>query len=108
MDRKGLFEKLSFPSWSGKCKKFLTFVEDEPDFQGGPIPSKYLIPKKINLMVYTLFQVHTLKFNRKDYDTLSLLPQQRYYNELSFPCPGTLSRNSGCQAERQLYDAYFH
>ncbi|CAI7460479.1 CPS_collapsed_G0036370.mRNA.1.CDS.1 [Saccharomyces cerevisiae] len=55
-----------------------SFYEDEPDFQGGPIPSKYLIPKKINLMVYTLFQVHTLKFNRKDYDTLSLfLPQQR-------------------------------
>ncbi|CAI4488251.1 CFA_G0022740.mRNA.1.CDS.1 [Saccharomyces cerevisiae] len=27
---------------------------------------------EINLMVYTLFQVHTLKFNRKDYDTLSL------------------------------------
>ncbi|CAI4753711.1 ADI_G0045010.mRNA.1.CDS.1 [Saccharomyces cerevisiae] len=79
MDRKRSFEKLSFPSWSGKkYKKFLTFVEDEPDFQGGPIPSKYLIPKKINLMVYTLFQVHTLKFNRKDYDTLSLFyPQQR-------------------------------
>ena len=90
-------------------QKFLTFVEDEPDFQGGPIPSKYLIPKKINLMVYTLFQVHTLKFNRKDYDTLSLFYLNRgYYNELSFPCPGTLSRNSECQAERQLYDAYFH
>ncbi|CAI4843503.1 CNB_1a_G0057810.mRNA.1.CDS.1 [Saccharomyces cerevisiae] len=69
MDRKRSFEKLSFPSWSGKMYK---------NFQGGPIPSKYLIPKKkINLMVYTLFQVHTLKFNRKDYDTLSLLPQQR-------------------------------
>ncbi|CAI4474399.1 ADI_G0018000.mRNA.1.CDS.1 [Saccharomyces cerevisiae] len=110
MDRKRSFEKLSFPSWSGKnVQKFLTFVEDEPDFQGGPIPSKYLIPKKINLMVYTLFQVHTLKFNRKDYDTLSLFYLNRgYYNELSFPCPGTLSRNSECQAERQLYDAYFH
>nr|CAI6630597.1 CIC_HP1_G0036480.mRNA.1.CDS.1 [Saccharomyces cerevisiae] len=56
-------------------------------------------------MVYTLFQVHTLKFNRKDYDTLSLFYLNRgYYNELSFPCPGTLSRNSECQAERQLYD----
>nr|CAI6624541.1 CNT_HP1_G0038170.mRNA.1.CDS.1 [Saccharomyces cerevisiae] len=110
MDRKRSFEKLSFPSWSGKMyKSSLTFVEDEPDFQGGPIPSKYLIPKKINLMVYTLFQVHTLKFNRKDYDTLSLFYLNRgYYNELSFPCPGTLSRNSECQAERQLYDAYFH
>ncbi|CAI4427499.1 CPI_1c_G0016510.mRNA.1.CDS.1 [Saccharomyces cerevisiae] len=86
-----------------------SFYEDEPDFQGGPIPSKYLIPKKINLMVYTLFQVHTLKFNRKDYDILSLFYLNRgYYNELSFPCPGTLSRNSECQAERQLYDAYFH
>ncbi|CAI4675930.1 AKH_1a_G0038550.mRNA.1.CDS.1 [Saccharomyces cerevisiae] len=61
-----------------------SFYEDEPDFQGGPIPSKYLIPKKINLMVYTLFQVHTLKFNRKDYDTLSLFYLNRgYYNELS-------------------------
>ncbi|CAI6512134.1 ANM_collapsed_G0044690.mRNA.1.CDS.1 [Saccharomyces cerevisiae] len=68
--------KRTFPWWSRK--KAQRFVEDEPDFQGGPIPSKYLIPKKINLMVYTLFQVHTLKFNRKDYDTLSLfLPQQR-------------------------------
>ncbi|CAI4442189.1 BDF_1d_G0017820.mRNA.1.CDS.1 [Saccharomyces cerevisiae] len=42
MDRKKVFlKKLSFPSWSGKnVQKFLTFVEDEPDFQGGPIPSK--------------------------------------------------------------------
>ncbi|CAI5218055.1 ANL_HP_G0009120.mRNA.1.CDS.1 [Saccharomyces cerevisiae] len=76
--------KRTFPWWSRK--KAQRFVEDEPDFQGGPIPSKYLIPKKINLMVYTLFQVHTLKFNRKDYDTLSLFYLNRgYYNELSFP-----------------------
>ena len=110
MDRKRSFEKIVISVMVGKnVQKFLTFVEDEPDFQGGPIPSKYLIPKKINLMVYTLFQVHTLKFNRKDYDTLSLFYLNRgYYNELSFPCPGTLSRNSECQAERQLYDAYFH
>ncbi|CAH1833539.1 unnamed protein product [Saccharomyces cerevisiae] len=74
--------KRTFPWWSRK--KAQRFVEDEPDFQGGPIPSKYLIPKKINLMVYTLFQVHTLKFNRKDYDTLSLFYLNRgYYNELS-------------------------
>ena len=54
-----------------------------------------------HVMVYTLFQVHTLKFNRKDYDTLSLFYLNRgYYNELL--------RNSECQAERQLYDAYFH
>ncbi|ONH76971.1 Y' element ATP-dependent helicase protein 1 copy 4 [Saccharomyces cerevisiae] len=107
MDRKRSFEKIVVSVMVGKnVQKFLTFVEDEPDFQGGPIPSKYLIPKKINLMVYTLFQVHTLKFNRKDYDTLSLFYLNRgYYNELSFPCPGTLSRNSECQAERQLYDA---
>nr|CAI6789186.1 CNT_HP1_G0046650.mRNA.1.CDS.1 [Saccharomyces cerevisiae] len=66
-------------------QKFLTFVEDEPDFQGGPIPSKYLIPKKINLMVYTLFQVHTLKFNRKDYRyPFSFYLNRGYYNELSF------------------------
>ncbi|CAI4624144.1 CFF_collapsed_G0035360.mRNA.1.CDS.1 [Saccharomyces cerevisiae] len=59
-------------------QKFLTFVEDEPDFQGQPIPSKYLIPKKINLMVYTLFQVHTLKFNRKGLRyPFSFAPQQR-------------------------------
>ncbi|CAI4496161.1 CPI_1c_G0022760.mRNA.1.CDS.1 [Saccharomyces cerevisiae] len=76
---KGLLKKIVISVMVGKnVQKFLTFVEDEPDFQGGPIPSKYLIPKKINLMVYTLFQVHALKFNRKDYDTLSLfLPQQR-------------------------------
>nr|CAI6664733.1 CNT_HP1_G0033230.mRNA.1.CDS.1 [Saccharomyces cerevisiae] len=77
MDRKGLLKNCRFRHGRENVQKFLTFVEDEPDFQGGPIPSKYLIPKKINLMVYTLFQVHTLKFNRKDYDTLSLLPQQR-------------------------------
>ncbi|CAI5124815.1 BEM_HP_G0070360.mRNA.1.CDS.1 [Saccharomyces cerevisiae] len=87
MDRKRSFEKIVISVMVGKnVQKFLTFVEDEPDFQGGPIPSKYLIPKKINLMVYTLFQVHTLKFNRKDYDTLSLFYLNRgYYNELSFP-----------------------
>ncbi|CAI4283763.1 CPI_1c_G0004780.mRNA.1.CDS.1 [Saccharomyces cerevisiae] len=87
IDRKRSFEK-NCHSRRGQekmHKKFLTFVEDEPDFQSGPIPSKYLIPKKINLMVYTLFQVHTLKFNRKDYDTLSLFYLNRgYYNELSF------------------------
>ncbi|CAI5076740.1 ANL_HP_G0098090.mRNA.1.CDS.1 [Saccharomyces cerevisiae] len=84
--------KRTFPWWSRK--KAQRFVEDEPDFQGGPIPSKYLIPKKINLMVYTLFQVHTLKFNRKDYDTLSLFYLNRgYYNELSFPATTTASTN---------------
>ncbi|CAI4978651.1 ANL_HP_G0037510.mRNA.1.CDS.1 [Saccharomyces cerevisiae] len=84
--------KRTFPWWSRK--KAQRFVEDEPDFQGGPIPSKYLIPKKINLMVYTLFQVHTLKFNRKDYDTLSLFYLNRgYYNELSFPATTTASIN---------------
>ncbi|CAI5066954.1 ANM_HP_G0204490.mRNA.1.CDS.1 [Saccharomyces cerevisiae] len=92
MDRKRSFEKIVISVMVGKnVQKFLTFVEDEPDFQGGPIPSKYLIPKKINLMVYTLFQVHTLKFNRKDYDTLSLFYLNRgYYNELSFPLPPTI------------------
>ncbi|CAI4242274.1 BCN_G0000950.mRNA.1.CDS.1 [Saccharomyces cerevisiae] len=63
MDRKRSFEKIVISVMVKKnVQKFLTFVEDEPDFQSGPIPSKYLIPKKINLMVYTLFQVHTLKF----------------------------------------------
>ncbi|CAI4443337.1 BGP_1a_G0017120.mRNA.1.CDS.1 [Saccharomyces cerevisiae] len=95
MDRKRSFEKIVVSVMVGKnVQKFLTFVEDEPDFQGGPIPSKYLIPKKINLMVYTLFQVHTLKFNRKDYDTLSLFYLNRgYYNELSFPATTTASTN---------------
>ncbi|CAI4951037.1 AVN_HP_G0006660.mRNA.1.CDS.1 [Saccharomyces cerevisiae] len=89
--------KRTFPWWSRK--KAQRFVEDEPDFQGGPIPSKYLIPKKINLMVYTLFQVHTLKFNRKDYDTLSLFYLNRgYYNELSFPATTTASTNSNTSA----------
>ncbi|KAF4004439.1 DEAD/DEAH box helicase family protein [Saccharomyces cerevisiae] len=51
MDRKRSFEKIVISVMVGKnVQKFLTFVEDEPDFQGGPIPSKYLIPKKINLM----------------------------------------------------------
>ncbi|CAI4684659.1 CIC_collapsed_G0040530.mRNA.1.CDS.1 [Saccharomyces cerevisiae] len=41
MDRRRSFENvvISVPG-RGKCKKFLTFVEDEPDFQGGPIPFK--------------------------------------------------------------------
>ncbi|CAI4464474.1 ASN_collapsed_G0017940.mRNA.1.CDS.1 [Saccharomyces cerevisiae] len=96
MDRKRSFEKIVISVMVGKnVQKFLTFVEDEPDFQGGPIPSKYLIPKKINLMVYTLFQVHTLKFNRKDYDTLSLFYLNRgYYNELSFPTNATTTAST--------------
>ncbi|CAI5001945.1 BBT_HP_G0081790.mRNA.1.CDS.1 [Saccharomyces cerevisiae] len=98
MDRKRSFEKIVVSVMVGKnVQKFLTFVEDEPDFQGGPIPSKYLIPKKINLMVYTLFQVHTLKFNRKDYDTLSLFYLNRgYYNETS--ATTTESTNSNTNA----------
>ncbi|CAI7256227.1 ATV_collapsed_G0039590.mRNA.1.CDS.1 [Saccharomyces cerevisiae] len=102
MDRKRSFEKIVVSVMVGKnVQKFLTFVEDEPDFQGGPIPSKYLIPKKINLMVYTLFQVHTLKFNRKDYDTLSLFYLNRgYYNELSFPAT-TTECYYHCQHQRQ-------
>ncbi|CAI4710235.1 AEL_collapsed_G0044910.mRNA.1.CDS.1 [Saccharomyces cerevisiae] len=100
IDRKRSFEKIVIPVVVKKnAQKFLTFVEDEPDFQSGPIPSKYLIPKKINLMVYTLFQVHTLKFNRKDYDTLSLFYLNRgYYNELSFPATTTESTNSSTNA----------
>ncbi|CAI4995934.1 CRE_HP_G0069980.mRNA.1.CDS.1 [Saccharomyces cerevisiae] len=40
MDRKRSFEKVVISVMVGKnVKKFLTFVEDEPDFQGGPIPS---------------------------------------------------------------------
>ncbi|CAI4821239.1 AIG_G0052690.mRNA.1.CDS.1 [Saccharomyces cerevisiae] len=50
MDRKRSFEKIVVSVMVGKnVQKFLTFVEDEPDFQGGPIPSKYLIPKKNQL-----------------------------------------------------------
>ncbi|CAI4595391.1 CCT_1a_G0031800.mRNA.1.CDS.1 [Saccharomyces cerevisiae] len=98
MDRKRSFEKIVISVMVRKnVQKFLTFVEDEPDFQGGPIPSKYLIPKKINLMVYTLFQVHTLKFNRKDYDTLSLFYLNRgYYNETN--ATTTESTNSSTNA----------
>ncbi|CAI4438661.1 ADI_G0014850.mRNA.1.CDS.1 [Saccharomyces cerevisiae] len=79
MDRKRSFEKIVISVMVGKknVQKFLTFVEDEPDFQGGPIPSKYLIPKKINLMVWHVVSAHTLKFNRKDTIPLSFLPQQR-------------------------------
>ncbi|CAI7097352.1 BBT_collapsed_G0014140.mRNA.1.CDS.1 [Saccharomyces cerevisiae] len=40
MDRKRSFEKVVISVMVGKnVQKFLTFVEDEPDFQGGPIPS---------------------------------------------------------------------
>ncbi|CAI4418653.1 ANE_G0013690.mRNA.1.CDS.1 [Saccharomyces cerevisiae] len=40
MDRKRSFEKIVISVMVGKnVQKFLTFVEDEPDFQGGPIPS---------------------------------------------------------------------
>ncbi|CAI4663524.1 AGK_G0039550.mRNA.1.CDS.1 [Saccharomyces cerevisiae] len=102
MDRKRSFEKVVISVMVGKnVKKFLTFVEDEPDFQGGPIPSKYLIPKKINLMVYTLFQVHTLKFNRKDYDTLSLFYLNRgYYNDTNATTTeSTNSNTSGATTE---------
>ncbi|CAI6405314.1 AAC_HP2_G0004760.mRNA.1.CDS.1 [Saccharomyces cerevisiae] len=64
MDRKRSFEKVVISVMVGKnVKKFLTFVEDEPDFQGGPIPSKYLIPKKINLMVYTTSTTTTASIN---------------------------------------------
>ncbi|CAI4658500.1 CLN_G0039450.mRNA.1.CDS.1 [Saccharomyces cerevisiae] len=96
MDRKRSFEKVVISVMVGKnVKKFLTFVEDEPDFQGGPIPSKYLIPKKINLMVYTLFQVHTLKFNRKDYDTLSLFYLNRgYYNDTNSSTNATTTEST--------------
>ncbi|CAI7278374.1 CGH_3_collapsed_G0017470.mRNA.1.CDS.1 [Saccharomyces cerevisiae] len=96
MDRKRSFEKVVISVMVGKnVKKFLTFVEDEPDFQGGPIPSKYLIPKKINLMVYTLFQVHTLKFNRKDYDTLSLFYLNRgYYNDTNSNTSATTTEST--------------
>ncbi|CAI4966974.1 ATV_HP_G0114720.mRNA.1.CDS.1 [Saccharomyces cerevisiae] len=96
MDRKRSFEKIVVSVMVGKnVQKFLTFVEDEPDFQGGPIPSKYLIPKKINLMVYTLFQVHTLKFNRKDYDTLSLFYLNRgYYNDTNVRTSATTTEST--------------
>ncbi|CAI4397819.1 BAK_1a_G0013580.mRNA.1.CDS.1 [Saccharomyces cerevisiae] len=40
MDRKRSFEKIVISVMVRKnVQKFLTFVEDEPDFQGGPIPS---------------------------------------------------------------------
>ncbi|CAI4748189.1 CPG_1a_G0047770.mRNA.1.CDS.1 [Saccharomyces cerevisiae] len=40
MDRKRSFEKIVISVMVGKnVQKFLTFVEDEPDFQRGPIPS---------------------------------------------------------------------
>ncbi|CAI4440274.1 AIE_G0016590.mRNA.1.CDS.1 [Saccharomyces cerevisiae] len=96
IDRKRSFEKIVIPVVVKKnAQKFLTFVEDEPDFQSGPIPSKYLIPKKINLMVYTLFQVHTLKFNRKDYDTLSLFYLNRgYYNDTNSNTSATTTEST--------------
>ncbi|CAI6642564.1 ANM_collapsed_G0016810.mRNA.1.CDS.1 [Saccharomyces cerevisiae] len=86
-----------------------SFYEDEKSglikvvkFRTGAMDRKRTFPLvKINLMVYTLFQVHTLKFNRKDYDTLSLFYLNRgYYNELSFPTNATTtaSTNSSTNA----------
>nr|CAI6610418.1 ADM_HP1_G0034300.mRNA.1.CDS.1 [Saccharomyces cerevisiae] len=50
MDRKRSFEKVVISVMVGKnVKKFLTFVEDEPDFQGGPIPSNATTTASINV-----------------------------------------------------------
>ncbi|CAI6378022.1 CLL_HP2_G0004410.mRNA.1.CDS.1 [Saccharomyces cerevisiae] len=49
MDRKRSFEKVVISVMVGKnVKKFLTFVEDEPDFQGGPIPSNATTTESTN------------------------------------------------------------
>ncbi|CAI4451287.1 AKR_collapsed_G0018240.mRNA.1.CDS.1 [Saccharomyces cerevisiae] len=49
MDRKRSFEKVVISVMVGKnVKKFLTFVEDEPDFQGGPIPSNAATTESTN------------------------------------------------------------
>ncbi|CAI5179463.1 BTE_HP_G0134790.mRNA.1.CDS.1 [Saccharomyces cerevisiae] len=50
MDRKRSFEKIVISVMVGKnVQKFLTFVEDEPDFQGGPIPSNATTTASINV-----------------------------------------------------------
>ncbi|CAI4599822.1 AIC_G0034450.mRNA.1.CDS.1 [Saccharomyces cerevisiae] len=50
MDRKRSFEKIVVSVMVGKnVQKFLTFVEDEPDFQGGPIPSNATTTASINV-----------------------------------------------------------
>ncbi|CAI4830373.1 BPK_collapsed_G0057140.mRNA.1.CDS.1 [Saccharomyces cerevisiae] len=49
MDRKRSFEKIVISVMVGKnVQKFLTFVEDEPDFQGGPIPSNATTTESTN------------------------------------------------------------
>nr|CAI6612965.1 BBF_HP1_G0031670.mRNA.1.CDS.1 [Saccharomyces cerevisiae] len=49
MDRKRSFEKIVVSVMVGKnVQKFLTFVEDEPDFQGGPIPSNATTTESTN------------------------------------------------------------
>ncbi|KAJ1050500.1 hypothetical protein FZC27_7921g3518 [Saccharomyces cerevisiae] len=75
MDRKRSFEKVVISVMVGKnVKKFLTFVEDEPDFQGGPIRSNK--PGD---------GVHVVSSAYFEIDTLSLFYLNRgYYNELSF------------------------
>ncbi|CAI4695219.1 ADI_G0039750.mRNA.1.CDS.1 [Saccharomyces cerevisiae] len=74
MDRKSVFGKIVISVMvRKKCtKKFLTFVEDEPDFQGGPIPSKVSYSQEKKLDGLHVVSSAYLKFNRKDYDTLSL------------------------------------
>nr|CAI6805755.1 AAC_HP1_G0053130.mRNA.1.CDS.1 [Saccharomyces cerevisiae] len=50
MDRKRSFKKIVVSVMVGKnVQKFLTFVEDEPDFQGGPIPSNATTTASINV-----------------------------------------------------------
>nr|CAI6788251.1 CNT_HP1_G0046530.mRNA.1.CDS.1 [Saccharomyces cerevisiae] len=70
--------------WENVTVPKICFVEDEPDSRA-IIPSKYLIPKKINLMVYALFQVaYFEKFNRKDARYPFSFYLNRGTHELSF------------------------
>ncbi|CAI6557425.1 ALI_HP2_G0026130.mRNA.1.CDS.1 [Saccharomyces cerevisiae] len=54
MDRKRSFENCRFRHGREKMQKFLTFVEDEPDFRADQSLQSIFIPKKINLMVYNV------------------------------------------------------
>nr|CAI6623923.1 CNT_HP1_G0033190.mRNA.1.CDS.1 [Saccharomyces cerevisiae] len=67
-----VFWKIVVSVSSGKCTKVPDVcLKTEPDFQATN-PFKVSYSQENQLMVYTLFQVHTLKCHRKDYDTLSL------------------------------------
>lgn len=80
------FEEIVVVVGVGKnSQKYFKYSEDGPDFEYViPGPMDYLIPERINSIVYKQLQVHKLKFNKKDHDILSVFYLERgHYNHLS-------------------------